>query len=139
MPWLQLQNEAQARVDRALQARRQRASVLGQETSVESEYLRDIDHRVARKTGRAGRHDDIARSIGKLEVACDHGDYDCLNTAAVKGVCLDDKYGPPESGVGATRLGQIGPPDLATLNVVHHRYQESLSRDLIWARCNAES
>src|ERR1035441_6525379 len=54
---------------------------------------------------------DITWDIGKFQVAGDDG-HDCgLNAAAVEGVCLDHKYGPPISRLGATRLGEIGPPD----------------------------
>jgi hypothetical protein len=61
-----------------------------------------------------------------------------LNAAAIEGVCLNHKHGPPVSRLGATGLWEIGPPDLSSLNLVH-LYQESVSRDFSWARCNAES
>ena len=38
---------------------------------------------------------------------------------------------------GKTR--QIGPPDFSAPNVIHEGYQEPLSSDLSWARCNAEA
>ncbi|SPE36182.1 hypothetical protein SBA6_520008 [Candidatus Sulfopaludibacter sp. SbA6] len=44
-----------------------------------------------------------------------------MNAAAVEGVCLNNQNRPPESRLGAARLGEIGPPDLAALNVVHRR------------------
>src|SRR5450759_2913829 len=51
-----------------------------------------------------------------FQVAGDHG-QDCgLNAAAVEGVCLDHKHGAPMSRLGATRLWEIGPPDLSSLN-----------------------
>ena len=135
---LELQNGAQTFVDGVLQARWQRTSVLGQKTAVEGQELGDIHDRIAGKAGRARRHEDITWDIGKFQVAGDDG-HDCgLNAAAVEGVCLDHKYGPPISRLGATRLGEIGPPDFSSLNLVH-LYQKSFSRDFSWARCNAES
>jgi hypothetical protein len=50
---LQFENQAQALIHGALQARRQRAGVLGQEAAVEGEKLRDIRDRVAGKARRA--------------------------------------------------------------------------------------
>jgi hypothetical protein len=44
---LELQNKAQPFIYGALQARRQRAGALSQETTVEGEKLRDIHDRVA--------------------------------------------------------------------------------------------
>jgi len=65
---------------------------------------------------RIRRHENIAWDIGKFQVAGDHG-HDCgLNAAAVEGVCLDHKHGAPMSRLGATRLWEIGPPDLSSLN-----------------------
>src|ERR1035437_3489179 len=135
---LEVQNGAQTFVDGVLQARWQRTSVLGQKTAVEGRELGDIHDRIAGKAGRARRHEDITWDIGKFQVA-GNDCHDCgLNAAAVEGVCLDQKYGPPISRLGATRLGEIGPPDLSSLNLVH-LYQKSFSRDFSWARCNAES
>ena len=131
---LQLQNQAQTRVDGALQARRQRARVPGKKTAVESEDLGDIDDRIAGKTRRAGRQRDIPRCTGKIEITRDHGDYHRLNAAAVEGVCLDHKYRPTEARLRAPKVGEISPPDLATLNVALRCHQESLSRDVSWAR-----
>jgi hypothetical protein len=102
--------------------------MLGKDTAVESEHLGDIDYRVAGKTRSSGGYDDIAWGIRKLEVASHHSDDDSLNTAAVERVCLDDKYRPPEARFGAARFGEIGPPELAPLDVEGHGYQESLSR-----------
>ena len=39
--------------------------MLGKEAAVKSEHLGDIDDRVAGKTGRTGRYDDIAWGIGR--------------------------------------------------------------------------
>ena len=135
---LDLQNKAQTFINEALQPRRQRARVLGQETMVEGQELRDIHNRIAREARRERRQQDITGQIGKFQVAGDHG-HDCsLNAAAVERVCLDHKHRPPISRLGTARFGEIGPPDLSPLNPVH-RYQESFSRDLSWARCNARS
>ena len=87
---------------------------------------------------RASWQQDITWGVGKRQVAGDHG-HDCsLNAAAVERVRLDHKHRPPKSGFGATRCGQIGPPDFSPLNLVHF-YQESFPRDLSWERCNAGS
>lgn len=48
------------------------------------------------------------------------------------------KHRPSVSGLGATRLREVSPPDLPSLNPVHP-YQVSFSRDFSWARCNPES
>lgn len=98
-------------------------------------YVRD---RVARKARRARRQQNITGYIGKFQVAGERG-HDCgLNEAAVERVCLDHKHRPPVSRLGAARFGEIGPPDLSPLKLVH-LYQESFSIDLSWARCNAGS
>ena len=94
---VELQNSAQPTIHGALQARRQRAGVLGQETSVEGQELGDIDDRVAGEARRSRRQQDIAWDIGKHQVARDHGHDDSLNVAAVEGVCLDDKDRSPVS------------------------------------------
>ena len=112
--------------------------MLGQEAAVEGQELGDIDDRVAGKARRSRRQQDIARGVGQLEVAGNHGYDNGLNAAAVEGVCLDHKDRPPASRLGAARFGKIGPPDLSPLNLVHI-YQESGSSDFSWARCNAGS
>jgi hypothetical protein len=81
-----LKNQAQTSVDGTQQARRQRASVLGKETAVESEDLPNIDYRIAGKTRRAGRHYDIAWSIGPVEVAGDHRDQIAVIDALAAGL-----------------------------------------------------
>jgi len=135
---LEFQNQAQAFIYQALQARRQRAGVLGQKTTVEGEKLRDIHDRVAGEARRARGQKEITGRIGKFQIAGDRG-HDCrLNAAAVERVCLDHQHRPPVSRLGAARFGEIGPPDLSPLNLVH-LYQESFSMDFSWARCNAAS
>lgn len=134
-----MQNQAQARVDRGLQARRERASVPGEVLAVEGQDLGDVDDRVAGKSRGAGGQQNIAWGIGKRQVTGDHGDYDGLNAAAIEGVGLHDQHRPAESPFGAARRGEIGPPDLAAMDVPHRGYQESLSRDLSWAWCNGGS
>ena len=138
---LELQNKAQTFVDGALQPRRQRAGLLGQVTPVEGQELRDIHDRVAGEARRARRQQDITGYIGKFQVAGDHR-HDCsLNAAAVERVCLDDKHWPPIS-LPIARLGAAARGDRPTRSLPAdpvHRYQESFSRDLSWARCNAPS
>ena len=50
---VEFQNQAQVFIYQALQARRQRAGVLSQKTTVEGEKLRDIHDRVAGEARRA--------------------------------------------------------------------------------------
>jgi hypothetical protein len=88
--------------------------------TVRRPHLGDVDYRVA------GRPEERI----KLKLAGDHGNDDALNATAVEGVSLDDQYGPAKSRLGATKFGQIGPPDLAALDIVHRSYQELLSSDL---------
>lgn len=129
----------QTTVDGTLEARRQRAGAFGQVGAVEGEELGHIDDRVAGKTRRAGRKQDVAWGAGKLQVAGDDGDDDSLNAAAVEGICLDHQDRPPEAWFGPARRGKISPPDFAALKAAHRSYQEFLPRDLTWARSSAGS
>jgi hypothetical protein len=92
--------------------------------------------RAVRQAGYTGI--EITGCMGKFQVARDHG-HDCgLDVAAVERVCLDHEHGPSICRLPAARFGKIGPPDSPPPNLVH-RYQESFSRDLNWARYNAPS
>jgi len=125
---LELQDRSQAFIDEALQTRRQRPGTLGQEAAVKGQELGDIHDRVAGEAHRTGRQQDIPWGVGEFNVAGDHS-YDCrLNPAAIERVRLNHEDRPPESRLGAARLGKIRPPDLPSLNLAH-LYQASFERD----------
>jgi hypothetical protein len=134
----QLKNPAQTLIDGTLQAQRQLPDLLRQETTIEGQKLGNIDDRVAEQARQISPQQHIAWGVGKIRVAGDHRDYYGLNAAAIEGVCLNDKHRTPVTRLGATGLGQVGPPDFSSLNLIHF-YQESLLRELSWARCNRES
>src|ERR1035438_9199194 len=133
-----LQDRAQAFIDGVLQARWQCPGMFGQESAIQSQELRNIDHGVAGQARQARPQQHIARGIGKIRVAGDHRHYYGLNTAAVEGVRLDHKHRTPVTRLRTARLGKVGPPDLSRSNLVH-LYQESFSREANWARCNTGS
>jgi hypothetical protein len=93
--------------------------VLRKEVTIDRENLGDVHYRVSKKTRGAGRQKHIAWGSRNFQVTGDDRDYGGLNAAAVEGVRLDDKDWPTEPGFRATRLGEIRPPDLSALNIVH--------------------
>src|SRR5262249_35174369 len=93
--------------------------MLRQETAVESQELRDIDHRVSREACRSGWHQDVSGRIGKCEVAGKGSHNYRLNPAGIERVCLYHEHWPPVSRLGAASLRKIRPPDLPALNLCH--------------------
>ena len=110
---LKVQGRAQTLIDRALQARRQHAGGLGQETTIESQNLGDVHHRVAGEPRRVRWQQNIAWGAGKFQVTGDRGHDDGLNAAAIERVRLNHKHRAPISGFGAPRLGKVRPPNLS--------------------------
>jgi hypothetical protein len=126
---LKLQHRTQTFIHQALHARRQHTGLPGQETAIESQELGDVDDRVARQARQLCRQQHVAWGIGKLCVSGNHCHDYRLNTAAVEGICLDNKHWPSVTRLGATRFGKVGPPDPSSSNLLRF-YHESLSRDL---------
>ena len=112
--------------------------MLGQGIAIQSQELRDVYDRVSGQARRTRRQQDIRRGFRQFDVARDRS-YDCgLNPAAIERAGLDNKNGPPVSGLGTAWRGRTCPPDLPSLNL-GHVYQSSLASDFRWARCKPES
>lgn len=112
--------------------------MLGEETAIQSQELRDVYDRVSGQAGRTRRQQDIPRGFRQVDVAGDRRDDCGLNPAAIERVGLDNKNRPPVSGFGMAWLAKICPSDLPTLDF-GHVYQSSLASDFRWARCKPES
>jgi hypothetical protein len=114
-----LQNQSEALINEGLQTRRQSTSLLGQETAIERQELRDIYHRVSGESHCPCGQQDVSWGVGQFKIAGDHGNNCGLNPAEIEGVRLDHKHRAPVSGLGAARFGQIRPPNLSAMNPAH--------------------
>jgi len=91
----------------------QSPDAIGECPTVESDDLRDVGDRVLRQAGEPGVEQDVAGCFGPAQVAGQGDTDDGRDVAAVEDVPLDDHDRAPKAGLGAGRLLEVGPPDLA--------------------------
>ena len=111
--------------------------MFGEELAVQSKDFRDVNDRVATKPAGSRRQQGVPRRLRKLQIRRNHGDENGLDTAAIKRVGLNDQHGPPVTGFRTSRLRQVRPPDLASLNIGQAGYQPFFFTDFNCARCKA--
>lgn len=113
---LQGEYEPESGVHGGEQVTRDSSPALGQVSAIQRDDLRDVRHRILRKAGLALWYEDVPRGVQELEVRCqDHRDGR-RDPAAIEGIGLYDQHRAPEPWLGAARLTQVSPPDLASLN-----------------------
>jgi hypothetical protein len=85
----------------------------GEQSTVESDELRDVSNRVFGKSGRLRSKKDIARSVDPSQIAGQGNTNHGPDPAPVQGVSLDYEDRPAKSGARTRGLRQICPVDVA--------------------------
>jgi hypothetical protein len=126
---LQREYEPKASTHRCKDLSGHLACPLAQIRAVQRYKLRDVRHRVLRKSRHALWHQYIARRVQETQVGCQY-DRDCgLDSTTIKRIVLHDQQGSPKPRLRADRLAQVRPPDLAPLD--YHSVRATMRR---WAR-----
>lgn len=87
---------------------------LGQYLPIQGNELGNVHDGRFGEAGVGPRQADVSGRVGQCDVGCDDSDDHGRDPAFIERVGLHDHHGTPIARAGSRRIGQGGPPDLAS-------------------------